>query len=331
VRENPFDACWERLDRIASHRSNLAEIWNDFIDGHPYDFALVHEGAGVYVLEVHQTAPMPAVFAVEFGEWLYNARACLDYIVWATSAFVSGQLPPPDEGTLQYPVYDSRDAWTRNEYRLKHLASHHRQMLLHMQPFNSDLDANYLGVINRLARIDRHRRLTISTAYLAALEPVLRVPPGARTTLQWGQRVLVDGHARVALIRVTPWAEGDEVSVNPRIGIDPEVAEWADSPFWRRIRFDERLTMIQIFLSAEIAVYEYDCTGTSRKAEALSAAYRAECDQRGPRKPIRRLPPEPVSWGTPQDGTASTEERFLGVDFPAGPGPAKPPGGELDS
>lgn len=55
-------------------------------------------------------------------------------------------------------------AWTRNEYRLKHLAPHHREMLLQMQPFNSDPDAYYLGVINRLARIDRHRRLTIGTA-----------------------------------------------------------------------------------------------------------------------------------------------------------------------
>ena len=316
--ENPFDSCWDRLDRVRSHRVTLAEIWNEFIEDEPYDFTLLHQGAGVHILVVDQTRPMPAAFAIEFGEWLYNARACLDYIVWATSAFVTGQLPPPDEGTLQYPIYGSLDAWTRSEYRLKHLAPHHRQMLLQMQPFNSDPDANYLGVVNRLARIDRHRRLTISTAYLAEMEPVVQVPPGSGTSLEWGQRVLVDGSAQVARISVTPWVDGAEVSVNPRIGIDPEVAEWAESPFWSRVRFAERLHMIEIFLGAEIAVYEYDCTGSSRKVEALSSSYREECDQRGPLGPIRRSGPVDVSWGPPTDGTPSSEDRFRGEDFPSG-------------
>jgi hypothetical protein len=318
VRENPFDSCWDRLDRVSNHRIALAEIWNEFIADHPYDFALVHEGAGVHVLEVRQTMPMPAAFALEFGEWLYNSRACLDYIVWATSAFVTGQLPPPNEGTLQYPIYESIAAWTNNEYRLKHLAPHHRQMLLHMQPFNSDPDANYLGAVNRLARIDRHRRLTISTAYLAEAEPVIAVPAGSRVSLQWGQRVLVDGHAQLARISVTPWADGTEVTVNPRVGIDPEVAEWAESKFWSRVRFTERLNMIQIFLAAEVAVYEYDCTGSSRKAGALTSSYREECDQRGPPGPIPAAGPTNVAWGPPSDGSTSSQTRFHGEDFPSG-------------
>jgi hypothetical protein len=93
--------------------------------------------------------------------------------------------------------------------------------------------------------------------------------------------VLVDGHAQVARISVTPWVDGAEVKVNPRIGIDPEVAEWSESGFWSRVRFTERLNMIQIFLAAEIAVYEYDYTGSSRKAEVLASSYREGCDQRG--------------------------------------------------
>lgn len=97
----------------------LSEIWNNYISDHPYDFVLSHEGAGVHLLSVHQAWPMPPTFAVEFGEWLYNARTCLDYIMWATAAHVTGHLPPPDEDTLQYPIYDSAVAWRRNEYRLK--------------------------------------------------------------------------------------------------------------------------------------------------------------------------------------------------------------------
>lgn len=318
---NPFDACWNRLDRIVSHRVALAGIWNEFIEDHPFDFDLVHHGDGVHVLEVRQLEPMPPSFSLEFGEWLYNARTLLDYIVWATAAYVSGELPPPDEGVLQFPVYDSLGAWKANEYRLKHLAEHHRQMLLQMQPFNSNLDANYLGAINRLARIDRHRRLLRGTAYLAEIEPVISVPHGCEVSLQWGQRVLVDGCAQVALITVTPWSDDTEVVVNPRIGIDPDGAEWADSPFWQRMPFSERLRLIEIFLSAEIATYEYDCTGSSRKSEALTATYRAECDQRDPFPPIAAAPAVEVTWGPIELGRPSSHDRFLGKDFPTGSGP----------
>jgi hypothetical protein len=261
---------------------------------------------------------MPPDFVLEFGEWLYNARTCLDYIVWATAAYVTGELPPPGDGTLQYPIYESMQAWKHNERRLADLAPHHRAMLLHMQPFNSDADANYLRVVNDLARIDRHRRLTVSTAYLAELEPVIAVPHGSTATLEWGERVLIDGCAQVARISISPWTDDMELSVNPRIGIDPEIAEWGESAFWSRVRFTERLRMIQVFLSAEIAVYEYDCTLTSRKAHVLAPEYRAQCDERGPQGPIRRQARPPVIWGQPSSGNASTRARFEGHGFPRG-------------
>ena len=41
--ENPFDACWDRLERLNEHRVELARIWNEYIDRHPFDFALDHE------------------------------------------------------------------------------------------------------------------------------------------------------------------------------------------------------------------------------------------------------------------------------------------------
>jgi hypothetical protein len=186
-------------------------------------------------------------------------------------------------------------------------------MLWTMQPFNSDLDANYLGVINNLARIDRHRRPTDGTAYIVELEPVLRLPPSTTATIQIGQRVLVDGHADLARVVVEPWTGRSNLVVNPRIGIDPEVGEWARSAFWRRVRFDERLKMIQIFLAAEVAVYEYDCTGATREQNALTASYIAECDERGPFSMIQRTA-EAWEWGPRADGMRSTEERFWGID-----------------
>jgi len=317
VTEDLFAPAWARVQRADELRQQMAQLWNDDLDVHPFAPSLTGEGDGVYILRVWEEEPPPLGLAVATGEWLYNARSALDYVIWATAAYESGRLPPPDDGQLQYPIYDTEEAWNRNLYRLRSLADHHRVMLKTMQPFNSDLDANYLGWINRLARIDRHRHLSRVTAYLAVVEPVLAVPEGCTTTLQWGERMLRDGKADVARIVVTPWREGMDVEINPRIGVDPEIEAWSGSEFWRRIRISDRFHMLQIFLSGEIATYEYDCTGSSRKADLLTSEYKEECDGRrsAPRSHPRRVS-KPVVWSDPHDGRRSTQNRFDGTDFP---------------
>lgn len=160
------------------------------------------------------------------------------------------------------------------------------------------------------------------TAYLAEVEPVFAVPDGCTITLQWGERVLRDGKADVARIVVTPWHESMDIQFNPRMGVDPEIEAWSGSEFWRRINYSERFRMLQVFVAAEIATYEYDCTGISRKAELLTDAYREECDARrmvGKLYPRRASPP--VVWTEPREGRRSTPQRFDGTDFPPeGPG-----------
>jgi hypothetical protein len=294
----------------------MAEVWNAYIDGEPFTVSLEGEGEGVYVLRLNQDEPPPSGLAIATGEWLYNVRSALDYLIWATASHVTGQIPPPDEAQLQYPIYDTEDAWNRNLYRLKHLAEHHRAMLRTMQPFNSDLDANYLGWINRLARIDRHRHLNHMTTYLAEIEPVIAVPDGCSATLQWGERVLSEARADVARIVVTPWRPGMDVQVNPRFGVDPEIAAWSDSRFWKRVPYSRRFQMLQLFVAAEIAVYEYDCVGSSRGADSLTDHYKAECQTRlsdGRRHPTRAR--EPVTWTGPSPGKLTTSQRFDGIDF----------------
>jgi hypothetical protein len=295
----------------------MTEIWNGYLERRPYDTDFVGYGDGVYVLRVLEEVPPPLKLAVATGEWLYNLRASLDYLIWATAAHESGRIPPPGEGQLQFPIYDSEAGWRANLYRLNPLADHHVSMLEILQPFNSDMDANYLGWINRLARIDRHRHLSRMTGYLAEVQPVVAVPAHCSTRLQFGERVIRNGCADVARVVVTPWREGMTVEVNPRIGIDPEIDGWAESEFWRRVRWSERLIMMQLFVAGEIAAFEYDCTGASRKAEALTAEYKAECNAR--RRPGKRSPKrehKPVVWGAATRGRSSNEERFAGVDLP---------------
>jgi len=270
-----------------------------YIDDDPFEFRLHHEGKGVHIFRVWQEIPIPTAFALELGEWLYNLRACLEYIMWATCAHLTEQTPPPKENTIQYPIYEQEEAWNKNKYRLKYLEDHHRAMLWRVQPFNSNAEANYLGTINRLARIDRHRRLTITTSYLAEIQPEVEVPQGCHANLELGERILHDGEAELVRITVSPWTDDMKIRVNPNLGIDPDIQEWAKSEFWRTIPFNKRMDMIHKSVAGEIATYEYSCRGTSRQSDRLTASYIEECDNRTLPGPIKPKPRPPIKWTAP--------------------------------
>jgi hypothetical protein len=106
------------------------------------------------------------------------------------------------------------------------------------------------------------------------------------------------------------------------MGIDPEIEEWSHSPFWSEIRFPDRLKMLQIFVAAEIAVYECDATARVGSKRHSRQRYRAECDARsdGLRRPPRRERPA-VQWSDPVSPRRATDRELAGEDFPPhGPG-----------
>jgi hypothetical protein len=308
--DDPFEACWYRWERADSHRRDIVKVWNDYVERQTHDFELVHEGQGVHILRVIENEPVPADFAGLFGEWLYNLRASLDYIIWAAAAYASGTLPPPREGVLQYPIYDNEAAWRSNLDRIKGLPEHQQQRLRMMQPFASDVDANFLGWINRLARIDRHRTLVDGACYLAELHPVLATDRGRTAALQWGSRVVRGPVTDVARLTIAPWDDDAVVKLNPRAGLDPEIDQWFVSPFWGSKRFGDRVAMMQAFVAGEIATYEYDCKGTSRREAMLTDSFRQECDARGACKQPVRIARPAEQWSAPVAPTPTTLERI---------------------
>lgn len=297
----------------------MTDVWNEYLEPHPFDFDLIRHSDRVLLMRCYQHQPIPAALPAIFGEWLYNLRSALDYIVWAAAAHASGSVPPPNESGLQYPIYDDETTWQRNLWRLKWLAPHHVEMLETMQPFRSDPDANFLGWINRLARIDRHRRFTNWTARVAEANPVMAIPSGVRPVLEFGRRTFVGGRSDFARATFPDADSADGVTYNPRVGIDPEIGEWGNSPFWNRIRFSERLKMMMVFVKAEIDVYDFDCTGDVRARDTVTEGFASESDARraaGLFPALRFEQPEPAEW-TVVEGRPSTPQRYRGEDYPA--------------
>jgi hypothetical protein len=88
----------------------MTELWNGYIGGDPFTPSLNAEGNGVYILRVSADDPPPVELGIATGEWLYNVRSALDYVIWATAAHQTGAIPPPDEAQLQFPIYETAAA-----------------------------------------------------------------------------------------------------------------------------------------------------------------------------------------------------------------------------
>src|ERR1035437_691658 len=178
---DPFAACWHRIERAEVHQAAAAEVWDSWLEEEPYYPSVEHQGDGVFALCIIQALPAPPELAMLMGEWLYNLRCALDYAVYAGAKCVSGQDPPPGEGSLQFPC-----SLTESEYRdnvrrqLGPLAGRpSADVIESMQPFRrEDKDNSALWWLHELARIDRHRRLHFMGGYTAEVEPLVMVPTG---------------------------------------------------------------------------------------------------------------------------------------------------------
>lgn len=279
---NPFDACWLRIDRAEAHRKASADAWNDWLEGDPYFCSIDNKGKGKFGIRIIQEQPTPPEMAVFIGEWFYNLRAALDYAVYATAICDSRKDPPPKRDRIQFPCAYTEGQWLKDLYRLDPLSEFHRDEIIKlMQPYrHEDPDTSAIGWVHRLAKIDRHRHLNVMLGYAAEVAPRVGVPQGCRIRDRKAERVIIDGEAEIASFSVYPWHDDWEMEVNPRAGIDPEIGEWAGSPFWRRIRYNERLLMLRIAVESIVIPLEYDCIGRSRKAHALTDAFRADLDDR---------------------------------------------------
>jgi hypothetical protein len=237
--------------------------------------------------------------AVLLGEWLYNLRCALDYAVFATALYDSGTDPPPEQGSLPFPIYTTEQLFVDDHYRLKGLSDYHRDELLEpIQPYHcDDIDASALLCLHRLARNDRHRRLHVLSALPAESNPEVVVHTDKPHTVLISDhgRAVVDesGEAEIAQFLVEPWNDSWRVEVNPHAGLDPEIVDWSQWEFWRGIDYNKRLPMLTFAVECAIAPLEYDCTGWSRRKRLLSESFIAESDDR--RQERRTTKPDHIS------------------------------------
>lgn len=154
--------CRDRVIRAAEIRTQIGELWGEYIDRVPRRFVVEPADApDTWTLVLRTLEPMPTRLSTLFGEWLYELRAALDGLLYHLAVRDSGQNPPPAERGLMFPTFDDPAKFDDPSHRgrLKAVSDATFALLRHVQPFNAQPNhlSNVLWWLDELARIDRHR------------------------------------------------------------------------------------------------------------------------------------------------------------------------------
>jgi hypothetical protein len=184
----PYKSARLRFERAIAHGERLAKLWNEI----PTDYlgtpkALVDpDGDGV--LYVSKVGAVPDELSLILGEHLYQLRATLDSCIYQATVYATGKNPPSDENKLEFPLTFDPKEWPKlATRRLSALPSGVQRGIEIVQPYHAlcltpeemvTSIPRSLGILNDLARKDRHRQLHIVGSWPLEVKPNFTFPPG---------------------------------------------------------------------------------------------------------------------------------------------------------
>jgi hypothetical protein len=119
-----------------------------------------------YSLVVHIGIYPPVErWTLMFGDAVHNLRCALDHLVYAIAIRQSGQNPPPDEGSLMFPICGTNTSFSdARKRRLSTLSLAVQTAIENCQPYNrrhKDLPP-LLSVLDEIEKADKHRLLRVA-------------------------------------------------------------------------------------------------------------------------------------------------------------------------
>jgi hypothetical protein len=263
-----FQGARDRIERANSHRAELSNLWNTFLEDEPFSFGLHVDDEGKAELWVDVHSDPPRECGVVIGEWLYNLRTALDYAIYGLAIADSGQFPPPSADKIQFPVCVTAEQFRRQQYRLSDLSDEHRTRLDEVQPYRSPAgpEAHPLFWLNELARLDRHRSISVVGAAIATSDPIVYAPNAETVTFDDVKAgVYLEEGSVLATFTVSPYSPGDEVSANPQTGIDLEIRGFPGTGPLRELEINDRLRLITANVKVIIDAIDEAATGRPQR------------------------------------------------------------------
>jgi hypothetical protein len=156
---DPIELCWEKIRRAETRLDELKEEIGRFFPAgdEPYDIPGEYDAKAKRFTFYFQTRgePPPVLDAI-IGEISHGLRSSLNNLAAALSG------TPNADG--DFPIFTAEhDFLARGKPKTKGMSARHQAAIECMQPYQRrEPDETPLAILNRLARIDKHRDGTFS-------------------------------------------------------------------------------------------------------------------------------------------------------------------------
>jgi len=264
----PFEVSRLRLDRAKEHGKSLAKIWNALPKGMLQIKFRADPRTGKGEVVIPHVDAVPDEFSLLLGEQLYQLRSALDACVYQAAIYATGQNPPSDEGKLEFPICSKpKDFAKQSRHRLSDLPQNLQDAIEKLQPYNMPLSLppeetkknlnRSLGILNDLARKDRHRKLHIVGGWPYHFDPKFTVLPLGVTVhnLQIMQPGLLQDGTVLATFQLKGFVAGMDIQVNPGLRMQIGCNE-PPAPIDAGDTFDMRLVEMINCVHSVISAFE---------------------------------------------------------------------------
>ncbi len=154
---HPFEAAFHRVQRVKKHLTDLGEMLT-FMEREKKNSVVSYiqnKGLPSLVAGDKIIINFPMVTAITIGEFLYNIRTALDYMIFK---LIKNHTIETKNFT-NFPIVDTPDKFKtwRKSARLKGIDEVHIAALKRLQPYDG---CDWTRALGKLSNIDKHREFT---------------------------------------------------------------------------------------------------------------------------------------------------------------------------
>jgi hypothetical protein len=176
-----LDSAWLKINRAREHVEAVQDAVDDWLATDAYSMSReVDPETSNTVRRAQVRADPPERLSLLIGDAVHNLRAALDHAVYALAQSQLGTLAPDVEETLMFPIVgnqnrkgqpiDGSDIFDNAVGRglLQGVPTAAIAFIKREQPYqwNSGFEFHELWTLHELDRIDKHRRVALTTAFL---------------------------------------------------------------------------------------------------------------------------------------------------------------------
>lgn len=164
-----------KLDRAEYHLMALNELASSGAVTDLVETRTDRDRQGRVRLRIKEVAEIPDEWHVWIGECVHDMRSALDHLAYGLNIIGSGQDPPPNWKTSQFPIYSDRATYRKGGRRgrsaaklIAHFPRGAPTRIERLQPYHGRkhdrLGPRRLAELADLSQIDKHRRFPITAS-----------------------------------------------------------------------------------------------------------------------------------------------------------------------